>query len=174
MNPNSSITFYNGYITPKDVLVRIARNYKNSIIDKTGSYFYYKDGKWHKTIIEKGFTFIDVITGKHYVIKIDKKCNSTTTVTSVSSSSTTESVPDSSSSTTDNCNNNVLFTVSVYDGSPSGTGTLISGPVDMIQGDALNFWSTGGILNTVTQGSVDVQNEVTNQIVLPPRSQSCG
>ena len=65
MNTNSSIVFYNNIITSSDNLTRIAQNYKNAIVDKTGAYFYYKDGKWRKTLIESDFTFTDVFTGKN-------------------------------------------------------------------------------------------------------------
>lgn len=151
MDRQRKIRFYDGIIEHGDNLFIIAGSTDYSVIDKRGNLYSYYNSQWHKTQVPQGFIFRDAKTKVKY--RIDKH-----SVSSSHSCSTTDS---------HHCNTDVLFTVSVYNGSPTSTGTIISGPIDMKKGDELNFWSTGGILNTVTEGSVDIQNEITNQIILP-------
>lgn len=155
MSYKNKTVFHESSQLTRSLLVSLLEKGVKFILIKNGNlYEILSEKEVKKVTITENFTFKDVLTGKSYTVKVDK-CESSSS-TSTSTSSTSES-----------CNSETLFAVAVYDGTPGTGSTIVSGPVLMKKGDSLNFWSTGGILNIATEGSVDLQTEVRNQLILP-------
>ena len=142
---------------------KITQSLLCSLIEHKVEFIFLENGTLYEIISQKeikkistpvGFTFKDALTGKIYKFGVNKCSKEKKGKLHINT-------------TTDDCEEDILFTVTVYSGSPSDDGTIISGPINMIKGDALNFCSIGGILNITVEGSVDLQTEVRDQKIAP-------
>lgn len=115
-----------------------------AIVDSKGNlYRILSANRVEKINFKNDFTFTDFLTGATYTVQVkDGKC-----------CPKPSPCPPKQES---------LFQVSTY---LYNLNNLTSGPITLHKREDLNFWSTGAIVMTAQQGSVDVEFELRNQIV---------
>ncbi len=133
-----------------------------AIVDKKGNlYRILSEKKVEKINFKNDFTFTDFLTGQTYEVRVkDGKCHLKCSSSSTSSTSCCKPKPPCPDPTPPLGES--LFKVSTY---LYNLDNLTSGPITLHKREDLNLWSTGAIVMTAKQGSVDVQFELRNQII---------